>query len=377
MSLTKPVGKWPGYVSILLTIVIGVSSFYLLVNASSVFAASQKQIQTPIQIVADNDDGSDYDGSWLTNGWSTTDSEPYHIFGKKSWSDDFDVAYCFQNVTVPQNATIESAVLKWHIYSYDGSNWQMNIKGIAQDSALPFSGSDLPSSRPTTVAEQSWTISNVTIGQWATSPELSPIIQEIIDRPGWVSGNALGLYVENTAEAGFLYLSDYNRGTSYTPVLEITYSSGSVPTLTPSLTPTPLPAGLTRYPYLQSQTTGSVIIAWKTEHTSDSVVEYGTTTDYGLMASDTVPTTQHTVTLTGLSPDTTYYYRVSSDGVVLAEGDTFHTNRDENNPNFTFTAFGDSGCDCADQYAVADRVALSDPDLILHTGDVDQMDSGD
>ena len=98
---------------------------------------------------------------------------------------------------------------------------------------------------------------------------------------------------------------------------------------------------LTRYPYIQKPTTTSVVIAWKTEEASDSVVEYGTTTAYGLMVSEPTMTTQHAVMLTGLASDTTYYYRVSSGGVVLAEGDSFHTHRDESNPNFTFVAFGD------------------------------------
>ena len=129
-------------------------------------------------------------------------------------------------MSVPPGATIERAVLKWHIYSYDGDTWQMTVRGIAQDSATPFSSGDLPSSRPMTVASQAWNLAEAPMEQWITSPDLSSIIQEIVGRPGWVAGNALALYVQDPSQSGFLYISDFNRGASYAPVLEIDYSLG-------------------------------------------------------------------------------------------------------------------------------------------------------
>ncbi len=134
---------------------------------------------------------------------------------------------------------------------------------------------------------------------------------------------------------------------------------------------------LTRYPYLQRQTTTSVLIAWNTDVAGDSVVEYGTTPSYGSQVSDTALVTQHAVTLTGLLPDTTYYYRVLTNGVPLTGGDSFHTSRDESNPVFTFVAIGDSGCGCPDQYAVAEQIQLVNPDLLIHTGDVDYLSDYD
>lgn len=55
-------------------------------------------------------------------------------------------------------------------------------------------------------------------------------------------------------------------------------------------------------------------ITWKTDQASSSIVEYGTTTDYGTEVGDTdEQVTTHTVEVIGLSPDTTYHYRVKSD----------------------------------------------------------------
>jgi glucose/arabinose dehydrogenase len=54
-------------------------------------------------------------------------------------------------------------------------------------------------------------------------------------------------------------------------------------------------------------------ITWSTNEPSDSQVEYGTTTAYGSSSPlDSAHVTAHSVRLTGLTPNTTYYYRVKS-----------------------------------------------------------------
>jgi hypothetical protein len=61
----------------------------------------------------------------------------------------------------------------------------------------------------------------------------------------------------------------------------------------------------------------SVTISWTTDLASDSMVEYGETTAYGSQVSDPTMTTSHMLTLTGLSANTWYHYRIHSDpGVV-------------------------------------------------------------
>jgi hypothetical protein len=53
-------------------------------------------------------------------------------------------------------------------------------------------------------------------------------------------------------------------------------------------------------------------IAWTTDQLADSRVDYGETTSYGLSVSGTDLTTSHSLVLTGLKPNTTYHYIVSS-----------------------------------------------------------------
>ncbi len=124
---------------------------------------------------------------------------------------------------------------------------------------------------------------------------------------------------------------------------------------------------LTRGPYLQSVTGTSAILVWRTAAPGSSRVDYGVggyTTSIDLPG----PATEHVVTLADLITGTEVLYRVSTDGVELANG-SFRTAAAPDQP-FTFTVVGDSGTGSRDQYAVADRMVALDPQLVLHTGDV-------
>ena len=77
---------------------------------------------------------------------------------------------------------------------------------------------------------------------------------------------------------------------------------------------------------LRAQSAG---ITWTTDQAATSQVEYGTTTDYGTStALDSDHVTSHSVNLSGLSPDTTYHYRVIStnaNGTAYSSDATFVT----------------------------------------------------
>jgi hypothetical protein len=61
-----------------------------------------------------------------------------------------------------------------------------------------------------------------------------------------------------------------------------------------------------------SETETSAVITWATNEPGSSQVEYGKTTEYGLPATSDELTTAHSITLSGLEPNTTYHYRVKS-----------------------------------------------------------------
>ena len=143
---------------------------------------------------------------------------------------------------------------------------------------------------------------------------------------------------------------------------------------------------LVRGPYLQSGTASSVIIKWRTDEATDSVVHYGPDPNsLTLSVSDSDSTTEHAVQLTGLSADMQYFYSVGTSSATLAGGDRDH---------FVVTApfpgtakptriwvIGDSGT--ADDNARAVRDAFldftesRDPDLWIMLGDNAYYDGTD
>jgi chitodextrinase len=54
------------------------------------------------------------------------------------------------------------------------------------------------------------------------------------------------------------------------------------------------------------------VVSWSTDERADSLVDFGTTTQYDMKASDSGHILKHSLLLTSLRPSTTYHYRVSS-----------------------------------------------------------------
>jgi hypothetical protein len=132
---------------------------------------------------------------------------------------------------------------------------------------------------------------------------------------------------------------------------------------------------LIRGPILQMPSPGQISISWRTDALTDSVVEYGTDTTYSSGSiSDPSLVRQHLVTLPQLPPNSTYYYRISSGGVVLAEA-SFQTPRTAEQP-FRFSVYGDFGWSAAPGVvahpptaAVAARVNESGSHFTVTVGD--------
>lgn len=69
-----------------------------------------------------------------------------------------------------------------------------------------------------------------------------------------------------------------------------------------------------------SITNTTAVVDWTTDEAASSLVQYGLTDEYGLEQSDGTLVTTHTVSLTGLTGNTTYYFAVwSTDGTGNSE----------------------------------------------------------
>jgi hypothetical protein len=104
----------------------------------------------------------------------------------------------FQAVQIPQSAVITEARL-WLNCRYDIS------------------------SRTQTSDAVTHTPSGWTTGQYTAGPDISAIIQEIVDQPEWQKGNALALFIYNNGSAATRRVYSYERSTTRTAKLVITY----------------------------------------------------------------------------------------------------------------------------------------------------------
>ena len=141
-----------------------------------------------------------------------------------------------------------------------------------------------------------------------------------------------------------------------------------------------------RGPYLQSGTSSSAIIKWRTDEATDSLVRYGLAPDsLTLSATNSTSTTEHEVQLTGLSADVKYFYSVGTSSVTLAGGDRDHFFVTAPIPGTAkptrIWVIGDSGTANRNARAVRDAflnfTGPRDPDLWIMLGDNAYLDGTD
>lgn len=190
-----------------------------------------------IPIAASGDDGF----ANPTSGTSFYSGEEYLIFQRDSESNATSAVFLrFANVTIPQGSVITSAHLDYAYYGRSGSNY-CDLAACQADDYVA----------PTTAAEfraQDWTGGGYSLRYWYTdswppgfssgtvyqSPDFASVIQEIVDRDGWESGNAIGLRLFPQYQANMYFrLSSFDHPTHTAPQLHIIYESAGV-------TPNPL-----------------------------------------------------------------------------------------------------------------------------------------
>jgi WD40 repeat protein len=133
----------------------------------------------------------------------------------------------FTNVTLPAGATIVSARLEFYTGENEWIGLQVQLAAENADTSAAFSSTALPSTRTLTTArldhasDDEWLANN-----WYLLEDVAPLLQEVVNRPGWVAGNNLALILRNTDSSswGRKHLMSYEGDPAFAPRLVIVYS---------------------------------------------------------------------------------------------------------------------------------------------------------
>ncbi|MGH3064810.1 MAG: cadherin domain-containing protein [Gaiellaceae bacterium] len=156
----------------------------------------------------------------------------------------------FTGLAIPQGAPITSAYVQFTADEADAVGTSLTVKGQAADNATGFTTNLFDvSSRPATTAFSSWSpaawlaVGDAGLAQRTT--DLAGIVQEIVNRPGWASGNSLALLVTGAGERVGVA---NNQNPALAPLLHVEWGTGSgnaAPVITSNgggATATPSPA---------------------------------------------------------------------------------------------------------------------------------------
>ncbi len=121
-----------------------------------------------------------------------------------------------------------------------------------------------------------------------------------------------------------------------------------------------IPAQVIRGPYLQQATESSVIVRWRTNVATDSRVNFGLQ-GAGLTDNVVIPnfTTDHSIKITGLSPETLYNYSIGSYSNVIMQTPNLYfqtTPSSGDEGSYQFVVLGDCGTGYQEQLDVKNAV---------------------
>lgn len=118
----------------------------------------------------------------------------------KLFGSDYASALWFENIYVPQGKTIDSAGFEFkNVRTTSGSDIKFKIFGVDEDNTADLTGG-YPGGRPKTDAYRDKTQSPNT-NLFNFGDEWKTLVQEIVNRAGWSSGNHMAFMFENNGTA--------------------------------------------------------------------------------------------------------------------------------------------------------------------------------
>jgi len=108
-------------------------------------------------------------------------------------------AFQLSDIKINQGETVSNFVVYFECNdASSGTTPQLKIRAEALDDATAFAATpNNLTARTKTTAKATWTITDAwSVGVHYPSPDLSAVIQEVVNRPGWAYGNAINIFIE-------------------------------------------------------------------------------------------------------------------------------------------------------------------------------------
>jgi len=177
--------------------------------------------------------GSDDAEEHLTEGPGNMDvgSTDLELGSEGGGPDDQLIGLRFRNLQIPAGSTIESASIQFHADETDDEPTSLLIRGElnADPAAYVESIAGNISSRTPTVASVPW--NDIPVwdvvneeGPDQETPDISSIIQEIVDLGGWAPGNSLAIMIEPASVGGERTAESVEGEAAGAPLLKIVYT---------------------------------------------------------------------------------------------------------------------------------------------------------
>ncbi len=236
--------------------------------------------------------------------------------------------------------------------TYDGTNWALYLNGVPETNLFVGRTPEFKSIQHAALAS-ALTTSGAAAGFFKGVLDEVRIWNRALT--GTQISNNMNLEITNAANLVARWGLNEDAGTSAFD------STGNGVTGTLINGPAWIPAvtNVTRGPYLQTGTATNIIVRWRTDFPTDSVVRFGSTTNnLALAVTNSTVTTEHEVLVGGLTPQTKYFYSIGTSTATLTASDSnqyFITSPVPGTPKPTrIWAIGDFGFGTAAQAQVRD-----------------------
>lgn len=142
---------------------------------------------------------SSTDDAFEQSGWTDISQDQVKM---SDGTDTILSGFRFNDVQLPQGATITAARLKFVSQSFNTTATDFSVKGeLSTNSSAFASGNNNLSDRTLTTASTTWNTDNEfpVSGDVINSTDVSSVVQEIVNQPGWCGGNSLSLIIEGSS----------------------------------------------------------------------------------------------------------------------------------------------------------------------------------